>query len=241
MIKDLSGRAMRNMVLVCLSSAIVSCMAQPADVKKVSTLNVNALRIASADTAVKAVSASVAAYQEVPVVSVDELANGNARVFSNPHGYSTGNLLVSSTSITARFDMSLGFCGGTWLRQVSGAKVSGVWYVNTHLDHELESVRLCQIGLIINRLADFEKVVLMGDLNAEPDSVPLQRLLSNGYKISLGGGTFPAAHPTKKIDYILTRGVVSSSGSLIGLSNPVSDHLGITTLINGGFSYGKPL
>lgn len=89
--------------------------------------------------------------------------------------------------------------------------------------------------------------VLMGDLNAEPDSPPIQFLNGEidieGVKISdltdvwneFDGNTFSAIEsiPTKRIDYIFLRDAVNicvESVFLIGKEQkrPVSDHYGLT-------------
>jgi endonuclease/exonuclease/phosphatase family metal-dependent hydrolase len=57
------------------------------------------------------------------------------------------------------------------------------WVVNTHFDHQSELARLESAKLIIKRIDELNKgknypVVFMGDLNARPETPPIQHVLS---------------------------------------------------------------
>lgn len=82
---------------------------------------------------------------------------------------------------------------------------------NTHLDYRSDpSIRETEVAEmleIIRELAEQEPVILMGDLNAEPEDPELAALFDifgDAWEGEDGEGfTFPAAGPTKRIDYIL--------------------------------------
>lgn len=77
---------------------------------------------------------------------------------------------------------------------------------NTHLQHDSEEARLLQVGAILDELAD-ENTLLLGDLNARPDSQEIARLetaLDDVWR-AVGDGpgyTYPAEDPDRRIDYI---------------------------------------
>jgi endonuclease/exonuclease/phosphatase family metal-dependent hydrolase len=100
---------------------------------------------------------------------------------------------------------------------ISGSRF---WLFNTHFDHVGSVARLKSAELILKKIKQLNKkgypVVLMGDLNCEPDSAPvvlLTHTLTDAVTAdkSMGmrpGGTFngfdPAKPSTERIDYILT-------------------------------------
>jgi endonuclease/exonuclease/phosphatase family metal-dependent hydrolase len=74
-----------------------------------------------------------------------------------------------------------------------------------HLDYRSDISRMHQAELIVNMLKDQDSpVILMGDLNAQPDSKTIS-ILKKGFIItgSAYNLTFPSDKPVKKIDYIL--------------------------------------
>lgn len=83
-----------------------------------------------------------------------------------------------------------------------------VLFVGTHLDHTKDPAdRLAQSIALRALFSDQTAVVLVGDLNAEVGSPPVERLLK---VFDRAGGrkplpTFPSNKPTKSIDHVLFR------------------------------------
>lgn len=80
---------------------------------------------------------------------------------------------------------------------------------NTHLDYRSDpNVRTIQVQETINIIEPVDHpTILMGDLNAQPESEelhPLFELLTDSWKHTDGPGfTFPSHQPDRRIDYIL--------------------------------------
>jgi endonuclease/exonuclease/phosphatase family metal-dependent hydrolase/Icc-related predicted phosphoesterase len=76
--------------------------------------------------------------------------------------------------------------------------------VNTHLSLKNEE-RTESVRIITDAVSDYNKaVILMGDLNATPDSEPIEVLKSNWQILSNPETkTFPSGEPTVTLDYIL--------------------------------------
>lgn len=81
-------------------------------------------------------------------------------------------------------------------------------FVTTHLHHQNGEFREQQAARLNTLFADAQHpVILAGDLNAEPDSRPLQ-ILREQWSVASAQQplrTFPAAEPTKQIDFVLYR------------------------------------
>ncbi len=100
----------------------------------------------------------------------------------------------------------------------------------THLDHtDDDTDRLAQLAVVRQHLEEGAlPTLLVGDLNAAPDSVPMSRLLAADWLPADPdyASTFPADKPKRKIDWILLS--PASAGRLIEpmvLTAPVaSDH-----------------
>jgi len=132
-----------------------------------------------------------------------------------------------------------------------------IWVFNTHFDHIGEIAREKSSVLITTKITvlnqEYLPLILMGDLNALPDSKPIQHLktvLDDGMVISktpLYGppGTFTGFNPTmevdKRIDYIFTSNLnVVSYGHIDKKrkdNNFISDHLPVLAKIE--FSSSK--
>ena len=114
---------------------------------------------------------------------------------------------------------------GVFLRKHNpntSSKPDTLYVFNTHFDHQSSLARLESAKLIAQRIAQLEtnaSVILMGDLNTEPDSDPikiLEELFSNAgksgetKKIYGPPGTWngfdPTTTPDRRIDYIFARG-----------------------------------
>jgi endonuclease/exonuclease/phosphatase family metal-dependent hydrolase len=101
---------------------------------------------------------------------------------------------------------------------------------NTHLQHDSQLERLAQVDAIRHRLATVtESVVLLGDLNARPDTPEIGRLtdmlVDAWVTAGVGDGfTFDAATPHARIDYVMSSGnVVARTAAVV--TTDASDHL----------------
>jgi endonuclease/exonuclease/phosphatase family metal-dependent hydrolase/pectate lyase len=80
-------------------------------------------------------------------------------------------------------------------------------FVTTHLHHQKDEFRQRQAAEMNAIFAGTDRPVLVaGDLNANPDSRPLDILMPR-WAVATGPGrhTYPAGRPTKQIDYVLAR------------------------------------
>jgi endonuclease/exonuclease/phosphatase family metal-dependent hydrolase len=101
---------------------------------------------------------------------------------------------------------------------------------NTHLQHDSQVERLAQVARIRQVLATAsESVVLLGDLNATPDTpeiAGLTDLLVDAWMTAgVGDGfTFDAATPHARIDYVMSSGnVVARTAAVV--TTDAADHL----------------
>ncbi|GAB2570845.1 endonuclease/exonuclease/phosphatase family protein [Gracilibacillus alcaliphilus] len=109
-------------------------------------------------------------------------------------------------------------------------------FYNTHLGLSAEE-RMSQV----QEIAAFKETknnpsVLVGDLNAEPDSEEFQQLLANGNFVDTfadisDSNTFPVINPTARIDYILTSPDVAASNQEV-IYSEASDHLPIKSTLS---------
>ena len=103
-------------------------------------------------------------------------------------------------------------------------------FVSTHLDHTTDPAdRVAQVGELNARLLPAAlPTLLVGDLNAQPDSKPMARLLDAGWLAADGdlAPTYPSDMPERKIDWVLLApGSVGRVGEARVLHEPVaSDH-----------------
>ncbi|HET6832696.1 MAG TPA: endonuclease/exonuclease/phosphatase family protein [Acidimicrobiales bacterium] len=101
---------------------------------------------------------------------------------------------------------------------------------NTHLQHDSQVERLAQVERIRQVLATAnESVVLLGDLNATPDTpeiAGLTDLLVDAWLTAgVGDGfTFDAATPHARIDYVMSSGNVVARTAAV-LTTDAADHL----------------
>ncbi|WP_230856193.1 MULTISPECIES: endonuclease/exonuclease/phosphatase family protein [Bacillaceae] len=116
----------------------------------------------------------------------------------------------------------------TWAKFVDKKSKQKFYVVNTHFDHESANAREKSAELILEKVNEFDSglpIVLTGDFNAGPESVPHQTLTSegafddlweaaevkinadlgtaNGFEDPNGGG------PENRIDWILAKGGIS--------------------------------
>jgi endonuclease/exonuclease/phosphatase family metal-dependent hydrolase len=99
----------------------------------------------------------------------------------------------------------------------------------THLQHDSRTARLLQVDAILDVLAATEPpAVLVGDLNALPESTEVQRLtdvLVDAWATAgLGPGyTFSARRPRARIDYVLSSDDLAAVAAEVLVSR-ASDH-----------------
>ena len=84
-----------------------------------------------------------------------------------------------------------------------------ILFVGTHLDHtRVQADRIAQCKMLASQYMDNNLPgILAGDLNAMPESLPIQELKKEWSRTSLKDPlpTFPAKDPQRKIDYIMVR------------------------------------
>ncbi len=110
--------------------------------------------------------------------------------------------------------------------------VRGVWVTvyNTHLQHNDANERVEQAAAIDALIGEpDESVVLMGDLNARPDTPEIQtlvdELVDSWEEAGVGDGyTYPVEDPNARIDYVLTSGDVITRTAAVVFTD-ASDHL----------------
>ena len=87
--------------------------------------------------------------------------------------------------------------------QTAGAPMT---ILHTHLDHadDGDTVRAAQVVRMLEGWGNAPRTILLGDLNANPDSVAIRTLGNAGFvDVSPGGPlTYPASEPKDRIDYI---------------------------------------
>lgn len=113
---------------------------------------------------------------------------------------------------------------------VLGEKVP--FYV-THLDYRSDpAVREIQIDDMLNIMSGHNNTILVGDMNATPESAELDPLFQQFEDACAmthedSGHTFPSQSPSKRIDYVLTTlGMEVQSADVF--QSMVSDHLTVT-------------
>jgi endonuclease/exonuclease/phosphatase family metal-dependent hydrolase len=130
-------------------------------------------------------------------------------------GGAYGQLILSKTPITQSETHPLPFIDPkaeprTVARITTKIANQTITLFATHLDHKDEPARLKQAAEI-NRLAakipPDHLLFLAGDLNARPDSPPMQTIFEKWQNLTAGDHllTIPAEKPKAQIDYILAR------------------------------------
>ncbi|PZF80475.1 endonuclease/exonuclease/phosphatase family protein [Jiangella anatolica] len=110
--------------------------------------------------------------------------------------------------------------------------VRGVWVTvyNTHLQHNDANERVEQAEAIDELIGEpSDSVVLLGDLNARPDTPEIQtlvdELVDTWEEAGMGDGyTYPSEDPNARIDYVLTSGDVITRTAAV-VTSDASDHL----------------
>ena len=87
--------------------------------------------------------------------------------------------------------------------QTTGAPIT---ILHTHLDHEDDgdTVRAAQVVRMLEDWGTTPRTILLGDLNADPDTVAIRTLANAGFVDASPDGplTYPAVEPEERIDYI---------------------------------------
>ena len=114
-----------------------------------------------------------------------------------------------------------------------------IWVYNAHFDHIGEIARISSAATIVQHMSknniSKSPVVLMGDLNATPESRPIE-LLNNHFEDSMKDseqGTFwgfdPEATAERRIDYIFVKDIEFTNAKIINdkrnNGRHISDHL----------------
>ncbi|MEK4068926.1 endonuclease/exonuclease/phosphatase family protein [Peribacillus sp. FSL R5-0717] len=105
---------------------------------------------------------------------------------------------------------------------------------NTHLSHLTSAERQIQMEEIIQITGESKgPKVIMGDLNATPESNEMKLMYSNyidAFANQNEAYTYPAENPTKRIDYIFTSNNIETNGARV-INTLASDHLPLMTTI----------
>lgn len=93
---------------------------------------------------------------------------------------------------------------------------------NLHLDHTSDQARIAGIEVVLDQLREVpsERIIVMGDFNAEPYSAVYQMMLAAGFRDAHGpaaGGTFHAWRGDcgRRIDYLFVGGAIEVLGAHI--------------------------
>jgi endonuclease/exonuclease/phosphatase family metal-dependent hydrolase len=111
---------------------------------------------------------------------------------------------------------------------VSGHRVR---VVSTHLEYASASERKAQAQAVVDHLeGSQEPVVVMGDLNGEPDDsglAPLRSAFTDAWEAAGDGDGFtnPSSNPRRRIDYVLAAGPSPDRVEVLG--STASDHLAV--------------
>lgn len=126
-----------------------------------------------------------------------------------------GNCILSKSPIDEIQTYPLSTIEGHEARSVVVARIRldgvgpQIQFLSTHLDHKSEGVRMDQAHSLGRVAAKLRRLptILAGDMNAEPDSKTLRRLLGSWTDSGpeKGGFSFPAVNPSSRIDYVLYR------------------------------------
>lgn len=119
--------------------------------------------------------------------------------------------------------------------EVDGTEVRAY---STHLQHDSQSARIAQIEAIRSYLANSSSdssVVLLGDLNATPDSPEIaaivEDLTDSWEEAGVGDGfTYSTDSPSVRIDYVLTSDDLTTRTAAV-IASDASDHLPVSATI----------
>jgi endonuclease/exonuclease/phosphatase family metal-dependent hydrolase len=116
-----------------------------------------------------------------------------------------GQAILSRFPISATSVHPLPQQSGREPRIAVAAQIENLWFVSTHLDHQIETIRVQQAYALQKLFGDKpEPVILVGDFNASPTNETMQ-VFSNWLDAAGPNGepTIPSDNPRRRIDYIL--------------------------------------
>ncbi len=156
-----------------------------------------------------------------------------------------GNAILSRYPIVATEQTPLPRLGTRIPRGVTAAQINlgngeELLFMTTHLHHradDLTLVHLAQLDTIITQWDDRPRTLLVGDMNARPGWVEMDKVLEVGFEDSwanagIGDGfTSNAANPKHRIDWIFhTSDLVASDAEVI--HSQASDHFPVAVTIS---------
>ena len=153
-----------------------------------------------------------------------------------------GNAVLSTYPIVSSLNTLLPLEAGGEQRGLLEAVVdvdgTEVRAYSTHLQHDSQSARLAQVEAIRAYLAASSadsSVVLLGDLNATPESpeiaVIVEDLTDSWEEAGVGDGfTYSTDSPSVRIDYVLTSDDLTTRTAAV-ITSDASDHLPVSATI----------
>jgi endonuclease/exonuclease/phosphatase family metal-dependent hydrolase len=166
-------------------------------------------------------------------------------VWGTTEGLTWGNAVLSRYPITASEAHALPtedllLERGFILAQIDTGTANPLNVINTHYHHiEADSdLRVPQSQAIIDFWAGRPFTLIMGDLNAEPDTPEMMLIRDAGFTEALAaagitpGYTYSSVDPYTQLDYIWYTADLAADGVIIPTTT-ASDHLGIVATISG--------
>ncbi|MET9247097.1 endonuclease/exonuclease/phosphatase family protein [Nonomuraea sp. NPDC003709] len=159
-------------------------------------------------------------------------AGDNPGPCDDPQPGKAGNAILSSFKILERVTIPISdFETCPVNRSMAGAKLdlgggSTITVFTTHLSPGLSATsvarREAQADKVRNYLANRSPLILTGDFNAPPTDALSKKFVSAGWVDTGARYANQPTHGDARIDYIYTKGVTTTSGSV--LSSTLSDH-----------------
>jgi endonuclease/exonuclease/phosphatase family metal-dependent hydrolase len=167
---------------------------------------------------------------------------GYTAVYGPMNGDLWGNVLLVRTPIgdggSVRFPLreSPFQRGLTWV--TVPAPSGELLIIATHFAHEVtaDTDRLEQAGDLLAFWRGRPRTIVMGDLNAGPDSAPVTRLEASGLRNALApfglasAPTYPSPAPAERIDYVFLTGDLTPVAASIPRTT-ASDHLPVVVQV----------
>ncbi len=181
----------------------------------------SAARLDRAANVIKNAEPDIAGLQEVDCktersgASIDQLAElsrqtGLLPFFAPKIKLPGGDYGIGVLSKTAPIQMrSVLMEGSSHTRVLQILEFEQFIFFNTHLPLSQEK-RLAAVAAIEKEAQKYEKpIILVGDINAEPDSKEVKELEKNWKNLGPDAPTYPSPNPNVRIDYIFLRNAKS--------------------------------